>query len=331
MSQTTPVGRLALDHDLGRLLDRAAGALSHSHPELAGELTARSEREHEPPDPFDGFTGDEQVDWFRSFGYLVLHSFFEPALIEGLRHEIVRTMLGVHDDRYHERPPMSGMAGHYSCLLGPWAPRTVELVDSRRLVSLAERLVGGGVLPSPCDTQGILYFDHAGWHNDSGIGIRGVKFVGYLEPVDAGSGALRVLPGSHRLPDSALSHLYSLDLAVPEVPGQVLPTVPGDVIAFDPLLYHASWGGRDRHQWSTLYLRDAITPSQRQGLLDWYKDGATYVRELPEGWRPFDRAWVAEGSGDVNHPRLAQRHRWMYRFNQLGVLDSFGVADAFRP
>ena len=216
-------------------------------------------------------------------------------------------MLAVHGDRYHERPAMSRMAGHYTCLLGPWAPRTVELVDSRRLVGLAERLVGGGVLPSPCDTQGILYFDHPGWHNDTGIAVRAVKFVAYLEPLQADNGALRVLPGSHRLPDAnaALGHLYSLDVQVPDVPGQVLPTEPGDVIAFDPLLYHASWGGRDRHQWSTLYLRDAITPSWRQGLVDWYEDGATYVDDLPEGWRPFDGAWVAEGSGD-NRPRIVR-------------------------
>jgi hypothetical protein len=321
----------APDHDLGRLLDRAAGALSHSHPEVARELTDRAEREHEPPDPFDGFIGDGQVDWFRSFGYLVLRGFFDPALVAELRDEMVRTMLDVHGDRYYERPPVSGMAGHYTCLLGPWAPRTVELVDSRRLVGLAECLVGGGVLPSPCDTQGILYFDHAGWHNDTGIGIRGVKLVAYLEPVDGDSGALRVLPGSHRLPGAALGHLYSLDLAVPDVPGQVLSTEPGDVIAFDPHLYHASWGGRDRHQWSTLYVRDAITPSWRQGILDWFEDGASHVEDLPQGWRPFDHAWVAVGSGDLNDPRLTQRHRWIYRFNRLGVLARFGVADAFRP
>jgi hypothetical protein len=331
MSLTVPVVRPAPDPDLGRLLDRAAGALSHSHPGLAAELVARGEREHEPPDPFDGFTGDAEVDWFRSFGYLVLRGFFEPELVEDLRGEVVGTMLGVHGDRYDERPPMSGMAGHYTCLLGPWAPRTVELVDSRRLVGLAERLVGGAVVPSPCDTQGILYFDHAGWHNDTGIGIRGVKFVAYLEPLTADTGALRVLPGSHRLEDGALGHLYSLDLHVREVPGQVLATEPGDVIVFDPLLYHASWGGKDRHQWSTMYVRDAVAPSWRAALLEWYADGAGSVDELPEGYRPFDRSWVAEGSGDISDRHLAQRHMWMYRLNGLGVLETFGVADAFRP
>jgi hypothetical protein len=331
MSQTIPVVRTAPDHELGRLLDRAAGALSHSHPELGAELTARAQREHEPPDPFDAFAGDAQVDWFRSFGYLVLRGFFTPELVEELRAEVVRTMLAVHGDRYHERPPMSGMAGHHTCLLGPWAPRTVELVDGRMLVGLAERLVGGGVLPSPCDTQGIRYFDHAGWHNDTGIGIRGVKFVAYLEPLVGDTGALRVLTGSHRLPHAGLGHLDSLDLTVPEVPGIVLATEPGDVIAFDPLLYHATWGGKDRHQWSTMYLRDAVAPSWRAGLLDWYADGAQYLDELPEGFRPFDRSWVAEGSGDIPDPGLAQRHMWMYRLNRMGVLTTYGVADAYRP
>jgi Phytanoyl-CoA dioxygenase (PhyH) len=328
---TTPAANAVPDPELGRLLDRAAGALTHSHPELADELTARAELAHQPTDPFDTFTGDEDIDRFRSFGYLVLRDFLEPALVDELRAEMVSTMLAVHGDRYHERPRMSGMAGHYTCLLGPWAPRTVELVDSRRFAGLAERLVGGPVLPSPCDTQGILYFDHAGWHNDIGIAVRGVKFVAYLEPLDADSGALRVLPGSHRLTNSALGHLYSIDVDVPDVPGHVLATEPGDVIAFDPLLYHASWGGKDRHQWSTMYVRDATTPAWRAGLLEWYADGAESLDDLPVGYRPFDRSWVADGSGDVMDRRFDQRHRWMYRFNRLGVLDTFGVADAFRP
>lgn len=335
MSSSTERMRRALhqtpDPALGRLLDRAAGALSHSHPELAAELTARAEPDHEPPDPFDQLTADPQVDWFRTFGYLVLPGFFEPPVVQQLCDEIVGTLLAVHGDGYHDRPAMSGMASHDACLLGPWAPRTVELVDSRRLVRLAERLVGGTVLPSPADTQGILYFDHSGWHNDTGIAVRAVKLVAYLEPLDAGSGALRVLPGSHRLPDPALRHLHSLDLTVPDVPAQVLPTEPGDVIAFDPLLYHASWGGHDRLQWTTTYLRDAITPSWQAGLLEWYEDGVDGLDELPEGYRPFDRTWVAEGSGDVDDARLAQRHMWMYRLNRLGVLATYGVADAFRP
>ena len=72
MSQTIETMQRVPDRDLARLLDRAAGALGQSHPGLAAELSARADREHEPPDPFDGFIGDAQVDWFRSFGYLVL-------------------------------------------------------------------------------------------------------------------------------------------------------------------------------------------------------------------------------------------------------------------
>jgi hypothetical protein len=297
----------------------------------AAELAARADREHEPPDPFDAFSGDAEVDRFRTFGYLVLPGFFDDGTVDELRTEIDETMRAVLGHAYDERPAMSGLQGHYACLLGPWAPRTVELVDSRRLVGLAERLVGGPVLPSPCETQGILYFAHAPWHNDSGIAIRGVKLVADLEPVAAGDGALRVLPGSHRLPAGAVRHLRSPDVDVPDVPGQVLETKPGDVIAFDPFLYHASWGGKDRLQWTTTYLREPTTPAQEAALREWYEDGASDTDELPEGYRPFDRTWVAEGSGDVSDTRYDQRHRWMYRLARLGVLDRFGVADAYRP
>lgn len=316
--------------DLGRLLDSAAGALSQSHPDLAARLAARAALAHEPPDPFDGWTGDADVDRFRCFGYLVLRGFFEPALVADLRAELVATMLAVHGDRYHDRPTGPGMPGHYTCLLGPWAPGTVDLVDGRRLVGLAERLVGGAVLPSPVDTQGIRFADSAGWHSDTDIRVRAVKLVAYLEPLDGATGALRVMPGSHRLPEEALGrHLHAIDVEVPDVPAQVLATEPGDVIAFDPLLWHASWGGRDRHQWTTLYVRDAITPSWREGLGEWFAVSTSDRDGLPEGYRPFDARWVADGSMDVTDRRFDQRHRWMFRFHRLGILDAYGVAGAF--
>jgi hypothetical protein len=314
---------------LGRLLDRAAGALGHTHPALAAELTARATLAHEPPDPFDGLIGDASVDRYRTFGYLVLPGFFDPDLVATLRGEVRATLRAVNgEERLHRPPPGGGMAVHEACLLGPWAPRTVDLVDGRRLVGLAERLVGGAVLPSPADTQARLYLDHAPWHNDTGILVRGVKLVAYLEALDGATGALRVLPASHRLPDGALAHLYSLDVGISDIPGQVLATQPGDVVAFDPLLWHATWGGGQRHQWSTLYVRDAVTPRWRDGLVEWFADGTSDLATLPEGYRPFDPRWVAEGGMDADR-RFDQRHRWMFRFHRLGVLDAYGVTASF--
>ena len=316
--------------DLGRLLDRAAGALGHTHPGLAAELTARAALAHEPPDPFDALTGDPVVDRYRTFGYVVLRGFFDPDFVADLRGEVRAALLAVHgEDRLRRPPPGGGMAVHEACLLGPWAPRTVDLVDSRALVGLAERLVGDAVLPSPADTQAKLYLDTAPWHNDIGILVRAVKVVAYLEPLDGTAGALRVLPASHRLPDGSLAHLYSLDVEVPDVPAQVLATEPGDVIAFDPLLWHATCGGGDpRHQWSTVYVRDATIPRWRDGLVAWFADGTAEHARMPEGHRPFDPRWVAEGGMDAER-RFDQRHRWMFRFHRLGVLDAYGVTAAF--
>jgi hypothetical protein len=315
--------------DLGRLLDRAAGALGHTHPGLAAELSARATIAHEPPDPFDRLTGDATVDHFRTFGYLVLRGFFDADLVAALDAEVRTTLLAVHGEDRLRRPPRGGgMAVHEACLLGPWAPRTVDLVDSRALVGLAERLVGDAVLPSPADTQAKLYLDTAPWHNDIGILVRAVKLVAYLEPLDGTTGGLRVLPASHRLPDDTLGHLYSFDVDVADVPAQALATEPGDVIAFDPLLWHATHGGGLRHQWSTLYVRDAVTPRGRDGLVAWFADGTSDLERMPEGYRPFDTRWVAEGGMDAER-RFDQRHRWMFRFHRLGVLDAYGVTAAF--
>ena len=75
-------------------------------------------------------------------------------------------------------------------------PVSTSLVcDDPRLIDTAEQLLGGPVIPQ-CP-EGVLYFAEAGWHTDDGIGVRGVKSAAYFGELTAGTGALRLVPGSH--------------------------------------------------------------------------------------------------------------------------------------
>jgi hypothetical protein len=83
---------------------------------------------------------------------------------------------------------------------------------------------------------------------------------GGLECRTADSGALRVVPGSHDPAFAARVGAYwSRDPALQgfdgwPVPGVVLETGPGDVIAFDVHLFHSSAGGERRLAWTIEYL-----------------------------------------------------------------------------
>jgi hypothetical protein len=73
-------------------------------------------------------------------------------------------------------------------------PVSLALVEDTRFLGAARRLLDAPVLPTYA--EGVLLFGQAGFHYDDGTGSAGVKFVAYLEPLTAETGALRLLPGS---------------------------------------------------------------------------------------------------------------------------------------
>ena len=87
-----------------------------------------------------------------------------------------------------------------------------------------------------------------------------MKFIAYLEPRTAATGALRVVPGSHvREFGARIDGYLTGDPAAQgfdgwPFPGLALDTEPGDVIAFDVALLHSSSGGENRLAWTIEYL-----------------------------------------------------------------------------
>ena len=174
---------------------------------------------------------------------------------------------------YDERV-IDGISGHYLPMASRLTSTSTSLIcDDRRFIGTAEALLGGAVIPE-CP-EGVLYFADAGWHNDDGIGVCGVKFAAYFEHLDADNGALRLMPGSHhfdqhtRLVANRDSHMpIDTDAKAaaynPSFPGYVAETWPGDVIAFDLHTWHSSTGGRDRLAWTIVYQRCSERDDERE-------------------------------------------------------------------
>ena len=180
----------------------------------------------------------------------------------------------------------------------------------------AATLLGGSVLP--VRAKCVSYYGAARWHNDSIHNVASVGFASYLEPLAAGNGALRVLPGSHRSEFSASLNDYFTTCQpghnddtwedwVAAVPAFVVCTDPGDVIAFDEHLFHASARGRDRRQWRVNYVADAVDSEADARLRAYYNaifppdwDGGYDVNLYPT----FGTHWLASGQPCLQ--RLAQ-------------------------
>jgi hypothetical protein len=128
--------------------------------------------------------------------------------------------------------------------------RLCSIIDLPRLTALVAALLG----PDWCyySSDGNCYGGDTGWHEDSrwehGICI---KVPLYLDPLAEDTGALRLIPGSHRAAGNARGaararELWGVDPR--DVPCAVIETRPGDVVAFNTNLQHASFGGADRRR-----------------------------------------------------------------------------------
>ena len=140
------------------------------------------------------------------------------------------------------------------------------LIDDPRIHDIGVALCGDDFNYTTSD--GNIYVDDTPWHSDGSVGkiYASIKIAFYLDPIDANSGCLRVIPGSHHAPDRYARLLGKVDYyrAAPErranlpetmwgIPGRDIPamplaTSPGDIVVFHHELKHASFGGGSRRR-----------------------------------------------------------------------------------
>jgi hypothetical protein len=180
---------------------------------------------------------DAEVDAFRADGVVVLRAAVDPA---GLAREVDDALArGFARPGAVNESDEAAISFRYLPMMSALTPRSVELF--RRLAPVAERVLGTPVLP--VRAKAVEYHGGSRWHRDSELALPSVGLACYLEQLTAGTGALRVRPGSHLAggPDADAAAAAGGPLA--------LDTEPGDVIVFDEHLLHASEGGRVRRQW----------------------------------------------------------------------------------
>ena len=160
-----------------------------------------------------------------------------------------------------------------------------SLLDDPRVDGIFQGLMGKDY--NYIGSDGNFYVGDTNWHSDtdwSGV-MRGkpprvyYKMAIYLDHVTRESGALRVIPGSHRWGDMFAESVERsvrkapevLGISGAEVPAIALESLPGDVVVFNQNLKHSSWGGGKRRRMFTLnttarfadadlpYLRNEVT------------------------------------------------------------------------
>src|SRR6185437_16075277 len=133
----------------------------------------------------------ETVARFRADGFAVLRGAFDPVELSSEVDQALEHGFRVGE---HAKPGAGGVEFCSVVMMCERTPVSLALVDV--LAVVASELLARPVLPGRA--KGTRYFGSSGLHADSDSAIPSLGFVAYLEPVGAASGALRVVPGSHR-------------------------------------------------------------------------------------------------------------------------------------
>ena len=266
---------------------------------------------------------DKQFQHFRTFGFVVLRDLFTPQEVETLRAEYEAEL-----DRVYAHAPFTGETRYWTTMLHPRTPPVREPPGGRALLqrgraALRRRRDRHRHRRQPLRRRHALAPRHG---PDPDQDCYGIKFAFYLDPVDATSGALRLIPGSHNrvFHDQIRESLESLALGVADVPAYVCASSPGDVVPFDMRCWHASHGGSSGRRMSTCVYynnpRGAVEEAAtRKRAIQSRQTPVQYGRE---GQPMFPAEWLANPGGSP------KRQRWLNRMAELGYFELDGANGA---
>lgn len=252
-----------------------------------------------------------------------MRGYFKPEEVARIRGELSSCM-----ESAYRHAPFDGTRRHWLPMMGDCSPFMASLLEDPRFFDAAEQLLDAPAMGWLVDAN--RYVGDTGWHPDAsadpGSGEQpGVKFAFYLDPVGPDTGALRIVPGSHRNPlheqvKPFVETWGREDLS--QVPAFPCASEPGDVIAFDFPVWHASIGGSsDRLMCTATYFQAPESDSEIAWIRNYLgilQDGVAREWSDRSGHPFFDPSWLANPAGSERRDVLIGRLR------ECGLLEEQG-------
>lgn len=219
---------------------------------------------------------ESQVGFFRTFGYLKLGGLLADS-IDWIIPEF-EDVMNAHLQQY----PHDGSQRTLKWQFIDSTQRLCTLLDDDRIVGPLASLLGKDFIYT--GSSGNLYAGNTGWHTDDFHSHERVKIAVYLDPLTAQTGALRVIPCTHKINDDVRDLQLQLGQSVKllgirgnEVPAVVLDVIPGDVVLFDQNILHSSWGGSSRRRMFSINAHRRYAKHELHVL-------KSYIGELARFW-----------------------------------------------
>ncbi|MCY4603094.1 MAG: hypothetical protein OXE49_02585, partial [Gemmatimonadetes bacterium] len=102
---------------------------------------------------------DQQLQHFRTFGFVSLRKLFTPEEVEILREEYESELGHVYADQ-----PFTGETRYWTMMLHPRTPLYASLLEDERFCGVAEQLYGDDVIGIGTDAN--RYVGDTRWHPD---------------------------------------------------------------------------------------------------------------------------------------------------------------------
>lgn len=198
---------------------------------------------------------EQQVNYFDTFGYLALPGLFSDE---------ITAITDAFNAVFADESQMRWEAKSDKIVTGrrEVVPGIIErhadlskIITDRRVLDIANALMPTGYTFLPGD--GSRFRSETCWHADvTGIdlNVRNIKMALYLDPLDTDNGALRVLPGTHRIDNEFTKQVSrmimpegsvvdKLGIKGSEIPSWTLKSNPGDLLVWDRRVLHSSYKG----------------------------------------------------------------------------------------
>ena len=222
-----------------------------------------------------------RLDFFDTFGYLAF-----PGLFNDCIDKIIEEFedIWVKSGRTHDKINRSALIQ-----FPDQSKYLSSLLDDHRIHDIASSICGEDF--NYFTGSGNYYFGDTSWHSDgyNQRPVKSIKLAFYLDPVTKNSGALRVIPGSHRNKESfgdlLESHLTSdiFGMTGDQIPAVALESNPGDVLVFNHRIKHSSWGGSDARRMFTMNFTERYPNHLIADLKDFLSGEARFFLDRMHG------------------------------------------------
>jgi hypothetical protein len=247
---------------------------------------------------------EQQLRFFQTFGFFVWRQAFAPAEINRISQQFDEVLAEDRQGREFVGDKRQGVLGFIEQHEDLW-----QLLEDDRIYLSVEQLLEPNFVWIGSD--GNLYVGDTGWHPDNSASYRRLKVAFYLDPVDKGTGCLRVIPGSHlpeladRLterPPRGDADESPYGVGGSDIPYFPLESRPGDVVFFNQGVFHASYGGKTGRRMFTLNFgaKPKAGPDY-ENLRRTYESNLGFVEQM--GYTKRDRIYT-DAFLDSESPRI---------------------------